>query len=342
MLENFSQDPNHPALQRFADGLPKWLRCTNDFAHGLARRDRKQALEHKYIELYEPRRTHLVLDVDRKNAILTAIQHGLPTPTFTVVNPTNTYAHLFYELETPVSFGKRSRQHPQDYFHAVRAAYNTKAEADPQFVHLIAKNPLHSDWECYATDNQYSLAELAEYAQLTRHAKVETNPQGKNCTVFDTVRHWGYASIHKPQYAIQRNWEQAVWEQCDKTNQTYSNPLPDSEVKHTARSIAKWIWRHKNRIGVRVMGFAPIAKHLSDAERQEEEIRREIAGSRYVGDRTQKDTDRRIAAALKPLSGQTVHTSYIRHHLEKVGGFSVRTIAARYPLAMGMVTVSQE
>ena len=341
MLENLSSDPHHPALVRFGDLCPNWLHSTDDFALGTVRRDRSHALVCKYIELYERRRTHIVLDVDRRNAIFTAEDCNLPPPTLTVVNPQNTHAHLFYELNTPVSFGQRSKQQPQDYFHAVKHALTTKALADSSFAHHMAKNPLHKAWQTYAIDRAYDLGELAEYLKLERKSTVRAVAHKRNCTVFETVRYWAYAKIHQDLNRSYEQWFAAVWEQCALTNQTFQTPLPDNEVKATAHSIAKWTWKNQASIGARVMGFAPISKALSEEEQQAEEIRREMAGGIRTGECRARQAEQRIQEALRPLAGRTLHVRYIRDHLIKQCGLREKTIEAKYPLNLGLIQVPQ-
>jgi hypothetical protein len=340
MLENLSQDPHHPALVRFGDACPKWLHSTDDFAQGITRRDRAHALSHRYIELYERRRTHIVLDVDRKNAIFTAQDYNLPPPTLTVVNPDNSHAHLFYELNAPVSFGKQSKQHPQDYFHAVKHALTTKARADASYAHHIAKNPLHKAWQTYALDCVYDLGELAEHLKLERKAKIHHVAHKRNCTVFETVRHWAYANIHQNPSRSQEHWFAAIWEQCSIANQSFPAPLPDNEVKATARSIAKWTWKHQASIGVRVMGFGPISKALSEPERKAEQVRREIAGGLHTGETRQLLAEQRIQEALKPLAGQTLHAKYIRDYLRRNSKIRSDTIFQRFPLDSGVQLIA--
>ncbi len=340
MLENLSSDPHHPALVRFGHLCPNWLHSTDDFALGTVRRDRAHALVCKYIELYERRRTHIVLDVDRKNAIFTTEDCNLPPPTLTVVNPHNTHAHLFYELNTPVSFGQRSKQQPQDYFPAVKHALTTKSLADASFAHHMAKNPLHKAWQTYAIDRAYDLGELAEYLQLERKSTIRPVAHKRNCTVFETVRYWAYAKIHQDPNRSCEQWFAAVWEQCALTNQTFPQPLPDNEVKATAHSIAKWTWKHRASIGARVMGFAPISKTLSDEERQAEEIRREIAGGIHTGKSRAMQAEQRIHAALRPLAGQTLHVRCIRDYLRRNSTIRSDTIFQHFPLDSGIQLIA--
>lgn len=340
MLEILSSDRHHPALVRFGDSCPKWLHSTDDFKQGTVRRDRAKALNFKYVELYERRRTHIALDVDRKDAIFTPMDHGLPPPTLTVINPENTHAHLLWELAHPVSFGKNSKQHPQDFFHAVKHALTTQGQGDASYAHHMTKNPFHGAWQTFGIDRVYELGELAEYLKLDRKAKVFHVAHKRNCTVFETVRHWAYANIHQNPSRSQEQWFAAVWEQCTMANQSFSSPLPDNEVKATARSIAKWTWKHQASIGVRVMGFAPISKALSDEERQAEEIRREIAGGQHSGQARSQQAERRIQEALRPLVGQKLHAKYIRDYLRRNTKIRSDTIFQRFPLESGMQLIA--
>ena len=71
---------------------------------------------------------------------------------------------------------------------------------------------------------------------------------GRNVTVFDNVREWGYSAVReywRPNgYEA---WAEAVCAACESANafgREQGGPLPHSEVKATAKSIARWIWRH--------------------------------------------------------------------------------------------------
>ncbi|MFH9952519.1 primase C-terminal domain-containing protein, partial [Streptomyces luteogriseus] len=67
---------------------------------------------------------------------------------------------------------------------------------------------------------------------------------GRNVTMFDTARKWAY-----PQWWHHRNgtadqWLRLVLQHCHAVNTEFADPLPFVEVRATAYSIGKWIWRN--------------------------------------------------------------------------------------------------
>ncbi|GKR00251.1 primase C-terminal domain-containing protein [Aeromonas hydrophila] len=100
----------------------------------------------------------------------------------------------------------------------------------------------------------YPLDYLAEFcpdadlAAYNRRSGKEASGLGRNVTVFDNVREWGYCAVReywRPNgYEA---WAEAVRAACESANafgREQGGPLPHSEIKATAKSIARWIWRH--------------------------------------------------------------------------------------------------
>lgn len=337
MLELLSTDPQHPALQQFENSLPRWLHCTDDLNHGIKRRDKSQAIQCRYVELYPRRITHLALDIDRPHALFAALDANLPPPTLIVENPSNRHAHLLYALAEPVSAGKNSHQAPQDYLRAIQSAYTQAAGADAGFTHFITKNPLHPHWHTHATDRVYSLAELAEYVKLQPRARVKPSGLGRNSTLFETLRHWAYGLA-----ATTTSYEAllaTIEAQAEAVNATFPVALPVREVRSTCKSVAKFCWVNRHRFGQRVgvMGFAPIPPWIPTAERQVEEAKRERAGGQHRGQQRATDFEARLAQALKPLAGQRLHARYVRDYLIRQNGLRTQTVFDRFPLAAGMI-----
>ena len=62
--------------------------------------------------------------------------------------------------------------------------------------------------------------------------------------MFYTVRQWSYKAIRDfwaPNY--KRKWNSAVYDQVEALNAQFKVPLPVSEVKAIAKSIANWTYR---------------------------------------------------------------------------------------------------
>ena len=85
-------------------------------------------------------------------------------------------------------------------------------------------------------------------AAYSRRSRKEATGLGRNVTVFDNVREWAYTAIRahwRPNgYDA---WLCAVQAACECTNVfglEQGGPLPHSEIKATAKSIARWTWRN--------------------------------------------------------------------------------------------------
>ena len=62
--------------------------------------------------------------------------------------------------------------------------------------------------------------------------------------MFESVRKWAYKAIREywaPNY--KRAWNSAVYERVEALNGQFNVPLPVSEVKAVAKSIANWTYR---------------------------------------------------------------------------------------------------
>ncbi|HGW1746815.1 TPA: primase C-terminal domain-containing protein, partial [Klebsiella pneumoniae] len=117
---------------------------------------------------------------------------------------------------------------------------------DNGYVGLIAKNPLHEKWDNHILSSElYDLNYLADFVnleQLPRNQHV--SGLGRNCTLFDIVRIWAYKAIREHSDSYYAEWEAEVLTRALHANTAFSSPLEYQEVKQTARSIAKWVWRN--------------------------------------------------------------------------------------------------
>ena len=85
-------------------------------------------------------------------------------------------------------------------------------------------------------------------AAYSRRSSKEATGLGRNVTLFDNVREWAYTAIraHWRPNGYEA-WADAVRAACESANafgREQGGPLPHSEIKATAKSIARWTWRN--------------------------------------------------------------------------------------------------
>lgn len=237
-------------LKLFQNSLPKKPYCTNELASGLRIRSASSAISHKYIQPNHPNsKLWLLFDIDRPTAPEELTDDLLlPAPTIFIQNPKNRHAHALYALETAVHLNSGSSYKAMRFAAAVDVSLSNAMNADAGYAGLICKNPLHEAWRTYAIGDSYDLHELAEYVDLSAW----NNPRkhlpevglGRNCTLFDKTRVWAYKAI-RANYGISYNaWLDEVFTQALCYNTGFDAPLPISEIKATAKSIAKYTLTH--------------------------------------------------------------------------------------------------
>ncbi len=240
----------------FIGNLPLRPYCTDDTSSGLLIRPQATALGYRHIQHNPPPHVaSLVFDLDKPDSYHAWQDAGLPAPHWISVNRTNGHSHIGYMLATPVTRTSAARQKPLRYLAAIEHVLAKRLGADLGYAGLITKNPTHSDWlTVWHQIEPYSLDYLAEFcpdadlAAYSRRGRKEATGLGRNVTVFDNVREWAYKAIRahwRPNgYDA---WLCAVQAACECTNAfglEQGGPLPVSEIKATAKSIARWTWLH--------------------------------------------------------------------------------------------------
>lgn len=163
---------------------------------------------------------------------------------------------MAYELAVPIAKHGQARSGPIQYGAAVEAGLGVKLRADPGYAGLVCKNPLHPDWNTVPGRLEpYDLAELAEWIDLTPTAKLRASASGalgRNCLLFEHLSHWAYRTVvpFKSSGGRSDSWEAAILEQALQLNDfseadvARRDPLAYNEIKATARSVARFTWRH--------------------------------------------------------------------------------------------------
>ena len=259
-----------PALQAaaFVERLPRRPYCTDDPALGLLIRPQATALAYRHIQYNPPPHVAcLVFDVDSSDGYEAWKDAGLPAPNWITFNPKNSHAHYGYYLEAVVARTSAAKQKPLRYLAAIEHVLAKRLGADMGYAGLITKNPVHGDWwTIWHHSEPFSLDYLAEFcpdadlAAYNRRSRKEVGGLGRNVTVFDNVREWAYSAVReywRPNgYEA---WADAVRAACESANafgREQGGPLPVSEIKATAKSIARWVW---NRFTP--AGFSQVQAH---------------------------------------------------------------------------------
>lgn len=243
------QQPLYDQLELFKGALPVRPYCSNDPTDGLMIRTLDHALKRRYIQPNHPNsKLWLVYDVDRPTCVSELTDDLLlPAPHFFVQNPNNQHAHVYYGLETAVHMNPGSSQTALRFAAAVDCALTVQMDSDGQYSGLIAKNPANEHWRTYTINSpSYELGELAEYLDLDKYGDKRRNyPEsglGRNVNLFDRLRRWSYKAIRQG-WPDEQQWHRAVFERANMYN-VHDNPLPHNEVRHTATSVAKWVFRN--------------------------------------------------------------------------------------------------
>lgn len=236
-------------LELFKGALPIRPYCTNDPTNGLMIRTLDHALRCRYIQPNNPNsKLHLVFDIDRPTCVSELTDDLLlPSPHHFVQNPKNQHAHAFYTLETAIHLNANSSQKAIRFAAAVDCALTSRMGADGQYSGLIAKNPAHDHWRTYTLNvDPYELGEIADYLDLeTFNDQRKLLPEtglGRNVNLFNRLRRWAYKAIRQG-WPDRIQWDRACLERAVAYNIT-ENPLPHNEVRHVARSVAKWTFQH--------------------------------------------------------------------------------------------------
>lgn len=236
----------------FSENLPHRPYCADDLTYGLQILPVQSALEKRFIQYNPPSAIHwLAFDIDRPYPGFDAEWVNVAAPNIVVINPKNRHSHYLYGIAAGVSTTSASRDKPRRLLAAIDEAYRHALGGDTGFTQLICKNPLHAHWDVeMLRPDLYDLAELAEWVDLNaaterlrRTPKRHRHGIGRNCSLFDSLRTWAYRWVNEYRVSGLERWMVAVLEKAEKLN-TFIDPLPASEIRATARSVAKWVWSH--------------------------------------------------------------------------------------------------
>jgi hypothetical protein len=193
----------------------------------------------------------LVVDIDRPSAVMDALErpHEHPDPSWVI--ETNRGAHVGWWLSDPVCRSDYAALKPLRYAARIQEGLVKLLGADPAFTGFITRNPtfpaLAPGEVIWGADTTYELADLRTSTMpriLPKKTTTARSDLGRNCALFEEGRHAIYRLNRAMDYPGTDALYRASLSHLLDLNGSISNdaggPLPTSEVRSIASSIAKW------------------------------------------------------------------------------------------------------
>ena len=240
-----------PLWDTWTGRLPRAPFCCDEFSDGLRRLPREQALIKRHLEFnHSAFLNWLIYDLDQPDAFEIWDRVDFQPPNLFVENPQNGHAHLFYALATPVGLSDAHRRAPVEFAAAVQRGMVKRLGADAAYPNRFAKNPRNLHWRAsWFCGQPYELRALRDRLDVHETRLVTRAPEvcglGRNCHLFDQLRLFAYTRVLARKRAGNDKgaWHTELFSMARRMNAEFNYPLPTSEVRHTARSVANWTWR---------------------------------------------------------------------------------------------------
>lgn len=250
---------NDPWASALLERLPRAPYSADDFERDMRIRRLAQALKKSNLQVNLPTaQLWMAFDIDREGASSAWKAAGLPAPTWTATNPENGHAHLVWGLAVPVLMDcEAASEKALRYLCAIEGCFAARLGADPGYRGVTTKNPLHPRWTVSRGDHLklYTLGELADCLpelptyRPPRRAQEQAG-LGRNVTLFTDLRKWAYAAIRpywEPTAGGLAAWGERCQRRADVINKLFPAPLHAIEVRHVAKSVARWTWKHTTK-----------------------------------------------------------------------------------------------
>ena len=316
-----------PYLALFRGRLPRKPYATDDPRQGVRILPLPAALRRPYLQVghYPALVFRLVLDLDAPPSVWGERVEALP-PSLVLVNPETGHAHVFYELAHPVVL-KGEASPGLALLPEVEALLEAFLGADPAYAGLLARNPLvHPREWTWGGGKLWDLADLLSELRSLMPRRVRTRVEpalsgyGRNDALFDRLRYWAYGEVrlYRGKPGGEAAFENVVLQVALHLNQTLfqghpKGPLTPQEVRHTAKSVARWTYRRYRggRVYYTPSTGNPDRSRLSRAmreaipplppEKQEEGRRR---GPSAANAKRRQEAEAKLLEALKRLQAR--------------------------------------
>ena len=291
-------------LDDFHKNLPNRPYCSNNKRIKYIKH-RDAALEMPYIQVNHAIVNYIVFDLDYQGSALAARDNDLAEPTITAINRDNGHCHAIYQIDPiyPKTASIKSRTLLKDIIDGYKDIL--KADRVITTQKQLIKNPLHQCWETI-TGEPVTLSEMAEYLPYGRQYNKQ-HPNwtpweqigdfsqyisiGRNCTMFDFLRHYAYSIVNDCQSQDELNnsiFMLAAEKNIAELLKWFRTPLKQKELDDITKSISRWTWAHRGTLAQRtknngVMGFEPrTGKYIPPAQFEAETKRRQANGGAYA------------------------------------------------------------
>ena len=247
----------------------------------------------------------LVIDIDR--SVLEPWQDaGVVEPNLVVFNPDNGHCHLFYAIDG-ICTGGNGRLKPMEYLAAIQRALTLALGGDLSYTGFLCKNPLHPRWHTQELHTGvYPLCKLEGTLDLSyrnwsqqQALAAEHYALGRNCALFHRLRYWSYGEVWGYRDSgAQQQWFADTLQQAESLND-FAQPLSYSDVKSTARSVAKWTWRRYQGSGNKRKGI--MAKQLKERRIIDLKSKQELSAQR-TNQLQREQTEEKIIEAIGEIT----------------------------------------
>jgi hypothetical protein len=316
------------SLLHFVANLPPKPYCSDNLMR-VNIRPVKTAIKYAYIQPNDPYNVRcVVFDMDLGAESFHRFEDaGTATPNLIVQNPENLNCHYIYLIKNPVWVNDTGRQAPQAYLNAVKIAMTQRLGADSHYSGLICKNPLNPQWRTSELHSHlHSLDDLGKYVDLSLpsierdRAKAEKGLidvviNGRNDHLFTVLRLFAYERIASYKgfessigsRKMFETWQNAIEKEAMRINTAFPSVLGIGEIKSTAKSVSRWVWKHYQE-GEQVqrgkMGFGETRHNYNFTAPmlpEEERKRRQSLSAELTNKHRKENTELKIKQAIERL-----------------------------------------
>lgn len=256
-----------------ADRLPQKPYCTDTLGY-LQVLPKLQAMKKNYLQYNFTNLSTLIYDLDYEvNPYDITTGSTLPAPNLLAYNQNNGHAHAFYILDKPVYQASFNQKKAAAFKYAayVDKKLTIGLEADRGYGKLLAKSIFNNYWKIFDIhDVNYQLGDLDLNIKIDRRERLDFG-LGRNCTVFDTVRHRAYKMRLHETFLNDDFFYYAVLQECHAINSIFETKLQDRELHHIAKSISRWTLRNITPAGFQNWGDNRRKKSLEVRQSKAEE-----------------------------------------------------------------------